>query len=222
MHCGDRRQQPKYKVMAGFPGSLGHKVFRLSTKVYDKVLTWFSAGAFAEFGSRTTIQFPCRIDKPGSIHIGSGVFIGRGGWLATQAGEPGAAESAVLRIGNGVSMSGSCVLSAAREVIVEDYVLFARNVYVSDHGHAFGRLGIPVMHQGLTKVQPVRIGRGAWLGQNVVVCPGVTIGEGAVIGANSVVNCDVPSYTLAVGAPARVLRSFRDDCERDPALLEAK
>ena len=75
------------------------------------------------------------------------------------------------------------------------------------------------MDQGLTKVAPVRIGRGAWLGQNVVVCPGVTIGEGAVIGANSVVNREIPPHSLAVGAPARVLRTFSDPTERDPALL---
>ena len=206
--------------MTGLPSPFGYRLFQLLRGVCNKLLTWFVAGAFAEFGSRTTIQFPCRIDEPGGIHVGSGVFVGTGGWLATQVGEPGAAESPVLRIGDGVCMSGSCVLSAAREVVVEERVLFARNVYVSDHGHAFGRLDTPVMEQGLTKVEPVRIGRGAWLGQNVVVCPGVTIGEGAVIGANSVVNRDVPPYSLAVGAPARVLRAFSDSSERDPALLE--
>jgi acetyltransferase-like isoleucine patch superfamily enzyme len=53
---------------------------------------------------------------------------------------------------------------------------------------------------------PVLIKRGAWLGQNVVVCPGVTIGRGAVVGANSVVNQDLPDHCVAAGAPARVLK----------------
>ena len=52
------------------------------------------------------------------------------------------------------------------------------------------------------------IGDGAWLGQNVVVCPGVTIGRGAVIGANAVVLDDVPDYAVAVGVPASVVRRF--------------
>ena len=152
--------------------------------------------------------------------MGSGVFVGTGGWLTMQVDEPGAAESPVLRIGGGVCMSGSCVLSAVGEVVVEKRVFFARNVYVSDHEHAFGRLETPVMAQGLTTVEPVRIGRGAWLGQNVAVCPCVTIGEGAVIGANSVVNRGVPVYSLAVRTPTRVLRTLSDSPERDPAPLE--
>jgi len=65
-----------------------------------------------------------------------------------------------------------------------------------------------VLDQGFERLEPVAIGDGAWLGQNVVVCPGVTIGTGAVVGANSVVTEDVPAYSLAVGAPARIVRRF--------------
>ena len=43
--------------------------------------------------------------------------------------------------------------------------------------------------------------------------PGVTIGEGAVIGAHSVVTHDVPPYCVAVGAPAKVIRTFTDNKE---------
>jgi maltose O-acetyltransferase len=56
---------------------------------------------------------------------------------------------------------------------------------------------------------PVHIGAGAWLGANVTVLSGVSIGEGAVVGAGSVVTKDVPDYAVAVGAPARVIRSAR-------------
>ena len=57
-------------------------------------------------------------------------------------------------------------------------------------------------------MEPVVIEDGAWLGENVVVCPGVRIGKGAVIGANSVVLRDVPARSLAVGAPATVVREI--------------
>jgi acetyltransferase-like isoleucine patch superfamily enzyme len=204
------------------PSAFGYQLLRFFERVTDKLRTGLVAGAFAEFGSRTTIQFPCRLDGPCGIYIGSGVFVGCGSWLAIRPGVPGAAPSPTLRIGDGVSMSGFCVLSAAREVVIEERVLLARNVYVADHGHSFERAGTPVMDQGLTRVEPVRIGRGAWLGQNVVVCPGVTVGEGAVIGANSVVNRDVPPFSLAVGAPARVLRTFSDVVRRDFAISDTK
>jgi acetyltransferase-like isoleucine patch superfamily enzyme len=64
------------------------------------------------------------------------------------------------------------------------------------------------MHQGINGVAPVTIGRGTWLGQNVVVLPGVTIGQHCVVGANSVVNSSIPDYSVAVGAPARVVRQY--------------
>ncbi|MGH2840338.1 MAG: acyltransferase, partial [Solirubrobacteraceae bacterium] len=64
------------------------------------------------------------------------------------------------------------------------------------------------LDQGLDPVAPVEIGDGAWLAQNVVVCPGVRVGRGAVVGASAVVTRDVPDFCVAVGAPARVVHEF--------------
>lgn len=58
---------------------------------------------------------------------------------------------------------------------------------------------------GEGEVQPVRICRGAWIGQNAAILKGVTVGEGAIIGINSVVVTDVPPHTVAMGNPARVV-----------------
>ena len=69
------------------------------------------------------------------------------------------------------------------------------------------------MHQGVDNVGEVVIDDGAWLGQNVVVTSGVRIGRGAAVGANAVVTKDVPDYSLAVGSPARVVKSW------DPNLI---
>ena len=55
---------------------------------------------------------------------------------------------------------------------------------------------------------PITIGDNVWLGGGVIVCPGVTIGENTVVGAGSVVTRDLSAGVLAVGTPARVLRSL--------------
>lgn len=55
---------------------------------------------------------------------------------------------------------------------------------------------------------PVVISDKAWIGFNVSILKGVRIGEGAVIGACSVVTRDIPPYSLAVGNPAKVIRSL--------------
>lgn len=61
---------------------------------------------------------------------------------------------------------------------------------------------------GWESASPITIGRNVWLGGAVVVCPGVTIGDDTVIGAGSVVTRDLPAGVLAVGNPARVLRTL--------------
>ncbi|MDH2444901.1 sugar O-acetyltransferase [Amnibacterium sp. CER49] len=55
---------------------------------------------------------------------------------------------------------------------------------------------------------PITIGNNVWLGGGVIVCPGVTIGDNSVIGAGSVVTRDIPANVIAVGSPARVIRSI--------------
>ncbi|MBE7187857.1 DapH/DapD/GlmU-related protein, partial [Jatrophihabitans endophyticus] len=62
--------------------------------------------------------------------------------------------------------------------------------------------------QGFTSRGPVVIGDNVWLGAHVVVTSGVTIGERCVVGANSVVTRDLPPFSVAVGAPARVVRTL--------------
>ena len=60
----------------------------------------------------------------------------------------------------------------------------------------------------LEAARPITIGDNVWLGGGVIVCPGVTIGENSVIGAGAVVTRDVPANVVAVGNPARVIRSL--------------
>ncbi len=56
--------------------------------------------------------------------------------------------------------------------------------------------------------EPITIGDNVWLGGGVIVCPGVTIGENTVVGAGAVVTRDLPANVVAVGNPARVIRSL--------------
>lgn len=61
---------------------------------------------------------------------------------------------------------------------------------------------------GWESAEPITIGANVWLGGAVVVCPGVTIGDDTVVGAGAVVTRDLPAGVLAVGNPARVVRSL--------------
>lgn len=60
----------------------------------------------------------------------------------------------------------------------------------------------------LEAARPITIGDNVWIGGGAVVLPGVTIGDNSVIGAGAVVTKDVPANVVAVGNPARVVRSL--------------
>lgn len=182
--------------------------YRLWTRARDKAFSIAARPAFASFGRRSVIQLPIRLSGESHVEVGSDVFVGAGSWIQVLFEERGRLGEPKLVIGDGTSIAGSCVLSAAHSVTIGRRVLMARNVYIADHGHAFADPETAVLDQGIRDVRPVEIGDGAWLGQNVFVGPGVRIGRGAVVGSNSVVLEDVPDHSVAVGAPARVVRTL--------------
>jgi acetyltransferase-like isoleucine patch superfamily enzyme len=192
----------------------GADAYRIWRWAGDRAFSLALKSSFAELGSRSLIQRPVRIGGTRRIAIGEHVFVGAGSWLQVHDGAAG--DDPALQIGSATSIAGGCCLLAAQSVRIGEAVLFARNVYVSDHNHRYRDTTRPVLAQGIDGVAPVVIEDGAWLGQNVVVCPGVRIGAGAVVGANSVVKADVPPFTLVAGAPARVVRRFDPREQPDP------
>ena len=113
-----------------------------------------------------------------------------------------------IEIGDRTSIAGYCVLSAAVRVSIGRGVLFARNVYIADHRHGFQLADRAILDQPLEDLRAVVVEDDAWLGQNVVLLPGVTVGRGAVVGANSVIREDVPPRCVVAGAPGRVVRQL--------------
>ncbi len=188
-----------------FAASAVLHLYRGYQRARNKAWSLLIGRAFASFGDGTVLAVPIRLEGVEHISIGRAVFVGPGSWLETI---PVGTRPSMLSIGDGTSIAGAAVISAVESVVLGRSVLLAKNVYISDHIHAYGEPGIPIKDQGVAGIAPVRIGDGAWLGQGVVVVPGVTIGAGSVIGANSVVTTDIPEGSLAVGAPARVVRSL--------------
>jgi carbonic anhydrase/acetyltransferase-like protein (isoleucine patch superfamily) len=142
------------------------------------------------------------IKARGRVVIEAGATVGRDSVIV--AGD----REAVVEIGAGTKVNQRCFITAKRHIRIGPHVLFSNNVFICDHLHAFDDVETPVMRQGATAAEPVEIGEGTWLGINVAVMPGVRIGRHCVIGANSVVTDDVPDHAIAVGAPARVVRSL--------------
>jgi acetyltransferase-like isoleucine patch superfamily enzyme len=137
--------------------------------------------------------------REGRLQIGPGVLLEPNVWITA----PGAA---LVRIGAGSFLNIGVMVAAQELVEIGEHCMLANGCFVSDAGHRYDDPEKPITWQGFESRGPTRIGDNCWLGANVVVANGVTIGERCVIGANSVVTHDIEPFSIAAGAPARVLR----------------
>lgn len=106
-------------------------------------------------------------------------------------------------------MEDDCHIAAVNRVELHDNVLLASKVYISDHSHGeinADHIRLPPRLRPVVSRGPVIIEADVWIGEGAVILPGVRIGRGAIIGANSVVTRNIPPYSTAAGAPARVLK----------------
>ena len=96
-------------------------------------------------------------------------------------------------------------------VIIGTDVMMGPNVLIYTQNHSTARIDIPMRMQGMTDIRQVTIEDDVWIGARVCILPGVTIGKGSVIGACAVVSKDVPPYSVAVGNPARIVKTRKQN-----------
>ena len=129
-----------------------------------------------------------------------------------------------VRLGNYALVHGARIICDS-EITVGNYALISWNVVlmdtyrvpVSPQGRRSELALVPTRQPRLAaaavEARPIRIEPAVWIGFDVCVLPGVTIGEGAIVGAKSVVNSDIPPFTIAAGNPARVIREISPDAK---------
>jgi acetyltransferase-like isoleucine patch superfamily enzyme len=168
-------------------------------------LPWNRARIHYEFAKREAfVRWPVHGNVleallDGRLEIGANTLFEPGVWLTLPA-------PARIRIGSGSFLNLGVMVAAMELVEIGDHCMFANGCFISDAAHRFTDPNLPVPWQGFTSKGPTIIGDNVWCGANVVVTSGVTIGQRCVIGANSVVTTSLPPFSIAAGAPAKVLR----------------
>ena len=122
----------------------------------------------------------------------------------------------IIKIGKNVQINDYVHIGAAESLIIEDNVLIASRVFITDHNHgSYNNIlqdtpySIPIERRIVSF--PTKIEENVWIGESATILPGVTIGKGSIIGANSVVTKNIPPNSIAVGIPAKVIKTFNEE-----------
>ncbi len=149
------------------------------------------AGSNLEVGPGVVIRHPETMEFGDSVLLGAqAILLGR--------------FDGTCKIGNHVWIGPQAYLDA-RDLVMEDYVGWVPGAKILGSVHTGDPLDVPIITTDLL-IKPVVIGRGADIGVNAVVLPGVRVGANSIVGAGAVVNRDVPDNAIVAGVPARQLR----------------
>lgn len=188
------------------------RVIQKINSVYSKINVFHLRGEFKQLGRNALIENPSSIMNPHCISIGDNFTARSGLKLRAYTSYEDVAFTPVLTIGNNVHLATDCTINCTHRIDIRDNAALGAGSKVMDHMHGlpgYEDLQIHVMKRVLTSKGGVTIKENVMVGAGVLILAGVEIGENCVIGAHAVVTKSIPANSIAVGAPARVIKTIR-------------
>lgn len=189
----------------------------------NKLRNFVYKSIFGYMGSQVFIQHGVEFINTSGIEIGNGVYLFKGVRLDAK-GHPnnrihlgnrvaiernvdiGSLEDTCIHIDEDTFIAPDVCISGPGDIKIGKHCMIAAHSGIYANNHVFTDPLSPIRLQGVTR-KGIVIEDDCWLGHGVTVLDGVTIGQGSVIGAGAVVNKDIPPFSVAVGIPARVIKS---------------
>lgn len=117
-------------------------------------------------------------------------------------------KDAVLNLKDGVYMGNRNTFLLGGNISIGENTLLASDITIVSENHGNDpESALPYGKQDLI-CKDVNIGSGSWIGEKVIILPGISIGDKTIIGAGSVVTKNIPDYCIAVGNPAKIIKKY--------------
>ncbi|MGL6364351.1 DapH/DapD/GlmU-related protein [Aeromonas veronii] len=158
------------------------------------------------------VRLPVSIRGKNDICFGNGLVTGKYCRIDAFSFDKKQDEKIIV-FGDNCQINDSVHIAAIKSINIGDNVLIASRVFITDHQHGkYTGDGQSNPHEPAAKrslsSNPVIIENNVWIGEGAIIMPGVKIGCNSIIGANSVVTKDIPDNSIAVGAPAKVIKRY--------------
>jgi len=180
-------------------------------KVLRKIKQSYKSHKFI-IKNKILCDFQLELQNESNIEIGKNVALGEGCkllcWENYQYGPKSLNPS--IKIGDRVRVTRDLVIQCAGNVSIGNDVLIASNVFMVDYNHGMSPNSTSYGLNPLL-ISFICIQDGCWIGNNVIILPGVTIGKKSIVGAGSIVTHDVPPFSLVAGNPARLIKHYNED-----------
>lgn len=175
--------------------------------VYSYIFNGLALLRMRKVGKRIFVRKHLRVGTPKGITIGNEVIMGM--FCRLECYEDNGILGQI-KLGDTTKLGHFCTILAGANVNIGKCTRFGSFVTVMSETHGINpEKGI--YHKQPLVCKEVNIGEYCWLGEKVIVMPGVSIGDWSVVGAGSLVTRDIPPFSIAVGNPAKVIKRYNFD-----------
>lgn len=165
------------------------------------ILNPFTLVRIGKIGKWIDVRKGLKVNDPQNIFLGNYVCIGRYSRISSFSGGK-------IVIMDNCNIGQFFTILAGGNITIKTNTLIASFVAIISENHGINpEIGIRYGIQPLIS-KDISIGENCWIGEKVTILPGVSIGDWSIIGAGSVVNSSIPSYSIAVGNPARIIKKY--------------
>ena len=189
-----------------------YKFYNTFLSIYRIIYSSWISCEFKFFGKNSRILTMRSLVGGEFISIGDNTIIGTQA-VITAWGTHGVYKFCpTINIGKNVSIGNDCHITSINNIYIGDNVLMGMKVTITDNSHGtnkFEELTIAPVDRKLYSSGPIIIEDGVWIGDKVTILPNTRIGKNSIIGANAVVTEDIPSNSIAVGIPAKVIKTIK-------------